>query len=578
MRTILLLMIAAISLLMTSSVRSQPSGCSAFSTEVFDIYDETGRLEWETPDMECVEYFDVTVSTPHGVRHIRGIGDINVDALLPSGGIAAIESGARASAARFADLGDYKISDVVILITGVDADPDDLVDAERGIWKHSSALADASGRRTSTEGICPIRMFTINDMTASEMEQAVAHELFHCVQFGSLRTDQNRAGVPWWVEGSAMMFTNHVFPDLAPVMRRERRFHRSIEEQVPIHRMAYEALYPFLFYDEQVGISGLLPLLRSMPASTSDSAQIAALNAMLSPEQWLDFAKAVEDRKIRYRNGEMVDFGDPVDGETWSITTTATHRRTLKPFVIMPGWADYECGLWDNRLTPRTANIAIKATDDPNWQAWPAETDCRDKGSERYRIIALSTQRSNVALSLRAERRIACERCLTGETVIDACMVGTWQQTGGGPLEWLSRMPGVPPISAPNMGQLRVSMRDDGTFTSQPVAINYDMTIPDEDGARHNTNRGQIAASAGRWSAQRGELRACFDSGGQSSTTATVTYPDGLTGSGNIFGAGYGGTGGSVRYSCSGDSMETRVRMPRGGDMVYRFTRVSVRR
>lgn len=569
-----------VSILIGSSALSQPeSGCSAFSTETFNIYDARGRIDWEVPDMECVEYFDISVSTPHGVRHIRGIGDINVGALMPLGGVAAIERGARASAARFGDLGDYKIPDVVILITPVDAQPDELFNPDSGVWKHASALADASGRRTSTEGLCPIRMFTINDLSSAEMEQTVAHELFHCVQFGSLSVAQNKNGVAWWVEGSAMLFTNHVFPELAPVMRRERRFRQSIEEQVPIHRMAYEALYPFLYYDEQVGIDGLLPLLRTMPATTDDGAQITALQNMMAPEQWLQFAQRVDDRKINYRNGELADFGEHVDGRVWTIDQTRTLSQTLKPFVLAYGWADYECGLWGNRLNPSETNIAVKPSTNDAWEKWPRQTDCRDKGSERYRMAALHTGGSNLNVTLRAERQAACTDCVVPRAEIDRCLIGTWEQTSGGPLEWMRTIPGMPAsISTPDMGRIRMTFREDGTFTNEMIGVKYDMSIPDRDGARAAQSRGSIAPSTGRWSSRGGVLNACFDSGGQSAISTTVTYPDGRSGTASRANAGYAGISGSNSYRCSGDSLTNEYPMPRGGPMRFEFRRVSTRR
>lgn len=564
------------SMLVTASVRSQPSGCSAFSTETFNIYDETGRIAWRTPEMECVEYFHFTVSTPHGERHIRGIGDINVAALMPAGGVAAIESGARASAARFADLGDYKISDIIILITGVDAEPDTLVNPERDVWKHASALADAIGRRTSTEGVCPVRLFTINDTTSAEMEQIVAHELFHCVQFGSLSAAQNRGGASWWVEGSAMLFANHVFPDLAPVLRRERKFRNSIETQTPIHRMAYEALYPFLFYNEQAGIGGLLPLLRSMPTSAGDSHQIRALNAMMAPEQWLQFARDVDDGKIRYINGEQADFGDRVSGETWTIDRSKTVRRTLKPFVLSYGWTDYQCGLWGNSLQPAASNLSVRKHDDDRWLPWPAETDCREKGSERYRVAAIQTESANVGLALQADRRIACESCLGEESVIDMCLVGSWEQTGGGPWEWLKNTVRMP-ITRDNVGMVRVTMNDDGTMMTAPVNVDVQFTERDDGHISQGTYSGTIAPSAGRWSASGGRINACFDGGGQMQGTL-IARGDDVVKSGPFSVPGYAGEEGSASYSCTDTTLRTEIPMSRGGILWYEFRRTTPRR
>lgn len=560
--------VVAGAILFGGRAETQPAGCSADMVGEFEIRNPDGTINWGVPDMECVPYFDVVVNTPYGERHIRGIGDINADTFMPRGGIAAVEAGVRQIAARLRDLGDYKISDVTILMTGTAAAPADLVD---GTWKHNDIAADARNDHMVSSGRCPVRLFILNPVNNEDMKKSLAHELFHCVQFGSLNPSQIAGGANWWLEGSAEFFSVYVFPERTPQFNREGAFRASVEAQKPIFQMDYDAVFPFLHFHQRSGIGRLLPLLRTMPTSSDDGAQRAALRGMMSSEEWLKFAEAFDDRQIRYPNGRVADFGAPVDGERWHFSATSTQRRTLKPFVISPGHAEYDCGLWGNRLDPTAANLAVKKESRGSWTAWPGETDCRAAGSVRYRTMAIETKDDNRTISLRSERRIACNNCLGGETQIDACLVGVWEQSGGGPLEYLRRM-GVP-FSRDNMGSVRITMRDDGSFTSQRVGMDYQVTARTNRGPMTADTVGTVNGTAGRWSASGGQIRSCFDSGGQPDATTTVTI-GGKTRSFKSPNAGVAGISGTASYQCTADTLTT-TNPTRYGEMRYTFRRVS---
>lgn len=558
-----------LALLVGARGETQPAGCSATSVADFEIHNPDGSTAWSVPDMECVQYFDVVVNTPYGERHIRGIGDVNADTFMPRGGIAAVEAGVRQTAARLRDLGDYKIADITILMTGAAAAPADLVD---GTWKHNDIAADTGLGLMATSGRCPVRLFVLNPMSNDDMKKALAHEIFHCVQVGSLNPSQMSGAANWWLEGSAETFSVYVFPNHSGVFDRESTFRASVEAQKPVFQMDYDALFLFLFHLERTGLGQLVPLLRTMPTSPGEGAQKAALRGMMSEQRWLDFAKAFDDRQIRYPGGRVADFGAPVEGQRWRFSTTSTQSRTLKPFVISPGHADYECGLWNNRLNPTAANMAVRKDGTGAWGPWPAETDCRASGSVDYRTMAIETGDANRTLNLRAERRIACNNCLAGETHIDPCLVGTWEQTGGGPLEYLRRM-GVP-FTRDNMGTLRLSMRDDGTFTSQSVGVNYQVTARTRRGPVTADTIGNVRGTAGRWSAKAGQIRSCFDSGGQPDGKTTVTYPNGKIYNHAMDGPGVGGLSGTASYVCTAETLTT-TNPTRYGEMRYTFRRTS---
>lgn len=578
MRLILASMVFVLTMLCVGSAQSQFAPCNAEYLNGFDIVNGGGpsrRTIWDTPEIECVEYFRFNIDTPHGPKIIRAIGDVNVTDTLRPGDIERIEQGARRAADNFARLGDYRIDHVTILISEVGSDSiADEIMLPDGTDKHAGSAAWTWVDDSTPKTECPVTFFAMNRFDAEDIQYTIAHELFHCVQYGSLTQQQMWSNALWWIEGSADFFAALTVEDEAASWDRAPTFRRAVENQRPLYAMSYEAAIFFYWYYQENGAGALMPFLRSMAANASDSAQQQAIRRILNDDALIRFAEAFDDGLINYPDGSALSFGAPIEGERWDITTTSNHSRALKPFVIMPGWADYSCGLWSNRTNPDGANVAIKEDGTVNWGHWPTETDCRDRGSIRYRTIAMHSGDRNANYTLRAERRVACESCLSGPAVIDACMVGTWEQTGGGPMEWLRRN-GMPQVTRNNMGSLRLTMRDDGTFISQAVGMDFQMSIPSGDrGPVISDTVGTIAGSGGRWSAERGELRACFDSGGQASGAISARYPNGMTGGGPFSTPGLGGTGGSTRYVCSGDSLRTTNDMPRGGPMVHEFRRV----
>lgn len=556
---------------------SQAPACSAESIDNFNVIDASGRVTWRVPDMECVEFFNLGLETPYGPRRIRAIGDINAETFMPPGGMRELQAAAAEITRRIGGLGDYRVANISILVSPVGPRAPSLVDVDgEGVWKHTRTAAATSPRSIEDDGECTIRLFIVNPLDDDDLKIVLAHEIFHCVQMSSLRVEQLEAHTPWWLEGSAELFAQYAFPDLPEAIDRTSAFRDALAAQEPVFRMSYEALYFWLYYFDRTGIAGLMPALRDMPTSNADSVQIAELQRLMATEDWLRFAEDVDDNKVRYINGQIVDFGPPVDIVSWHYATSGSQNFTAKPFVIMPGWTDYECGLWENTLNPGDANIALHEDDEDGWRRWPATTDCREERSIRYRTVAINTANANSRFALRADRTEGCAGCTLPRAEIDRCLVGSWEQTSGGPLEWLQRL-GIPPVTRNNIGRLRMTFRDDGTMVTAPMRIDYQLTIPrGDDGPVVNDNSGDIAATTGRWSASRGQIHGCIDGGGEAHGTMHGTYPDGLSWSGPFSYGSTAGASGSSTYTCNASMLRTSMPMPRGGPMTYEFRRMSV--
>ncbi len=560
----LLFVLLAVSILGAPPSQAQFAACNHDYVRTFDVPAYGTSPAWSAGTIECVEYFRFSFSTPHGERWIRGVGDVNVDALLTPGAVRAVEDGARRSAQRMEALGDYRIDNTTILITFATSEP---ISAER---KEGQAAAWTMPGQGPESAECHVTLFLFGDYSASgEIPYMTAHELFHCIQKASLSEAQNNSAAAyglWWIEGSAELFAAAAVGEQAR-WNNASSFDDAVRSERPLYAMTYEASVFFYWRHQHEGLGALMPFLRGMAGDPSEAAQRGAIRSTVSDDTLLDFAQAYDDREITFPGGRALAFGARVDGPTWTISATGTQRRTLKPFVIMPGWADYACANWAN--TASEANVEARDQRGRDWGDWPAETNARDTDGARYRSIAFHTGEENAELTLRANRTAACGSCLE-RAEIDRCVVGRWQLTGGGPGEWL-RSQGMP-FTRMNISDLSISLNEDGTFSSE--GFNVDFRIEHRD--RAGEGQGSTQPTTGRWAAAEGRLYGCFDSGGASEGTVTVESPRGR-GAAPYNRPGPFGASGSTTYTCDDTTFYTEQPMPRGGPMTHTFTRQTPR-
>lgn len=551
--------------LAAAPANAQFPACNQAYIDTFAVPAIGDEPAWSPGDAECVEYFRFTISTPRGERVIRGVGDINVDTLLTRGAIAAVRDGARRATERFSGLGDYAIDHVTILITGSRS----VALSVQRKWGSAAGWTLPGPDPAARE--CRITTFLFDNYNHGEIHYIVAHELFHCVELASVTDAQfTAAGALWWIEGAAELFAAYAVGEQGR-WAHGADFDRAVVNHRPLYAMTYEAAVFFYWLYSERGLGGLIPFLRGMASTGTDSAHRAALRRLVSDEAFLRFAQAYDDRTIAYPSGRPADFGPQVDGATWRLTRTAERERPLKPFVVDVGWTDYGCSNWRNTLDE--ANVAARNVRGPTWSDWPSEIDARETGAERLRSVAFHTGDSNGRLRLRAQVLASCAPCME-RTEIDRCLIGDWLLTAGGPMEWM-RAQGLP-FTRAERSDYRMSLLEDGTFFASGHNFDFQLTYPGRDGPRIGEGRAQVAPTFGRWAASRGKLYGCIDGGGSAAGSARVTSPRG-TGVSPWSGGDIGGAQGSSDYTCNDTTFTTRAAMPRGGDMTHEFTRQSPR-
>jgi hypothetical protein len=516
----------------------------------------------EAPTAEglaCRELFRFEVATPEGPRFMRGIADAGAGWAAPPDLVAEVERGARLAGAAFARLGSFRVDNITLLILDDVHATGDLSGPGDG-----AVLGTALSDRNLPPGTPPECLLTIYALapgaTDGSMATTVAHEIFHCVQGASYAGPKYQsyvAGGAWWIEGAAEAFAAAAVPESAAHTDRSPEFDAAVAGRVPLNDMAHEAAQFFYWLMQtRGGLAALMPFQDAMAETGGAAAQQAAMRRALSPDEWAAFAQAYADGRITHPQGGTLASAPP-EGEVLTIEDAGPFPLPMAPFTLTLGRADYGCGVWANRQRPPAPQLSWKAGGD--WQELPAELDTREGGDRAWRLVALPVDEGEGGLSV--ERRAGCAPCL-GSSEIDACLVGTWEVSGGGPEEWM-RAQGIRSSFAFD-GPRQMTLRRDGLFSTGGFGVTADEA---QDGMRME-GEGEVAAAQGTWSVTEGRLNTCIAAGGGMGGEVTITTPD--TSGTMATGAPPGGSL-SVGYSCAGGELVTTL--PMGGGLPAMETR-----
>lgn len=523
----------------TQSARADlPVECTPAYLAIFDE-----RLE-DVP-FDCVERLRVAVPVRSSDRVIRIIHDSSVDWAAGEADLARIDRGVRAAADAIPALGDVDLMNTTILLA------DDFPPPE-GDTRFSDIAAQT---RPGDPEECHIIVYLVGADPAY-IASDVAHEIFHCIQDANLSDLQMSSGSvgtggggDWWLEGSADWFAMLALPERGRLDSRIAAFDEYSPTQ-PLNEMAYASVVFFLWLGGDASPPAVMTLLSGMAESADVPAQRRAMASALPQERWLSFAQAYLDRRISDPRGVPIGV-NPAEGEIWEWSATQTRTASLTPFVLHRGVVSFECGRWRTNVSPGAMHRA-RPEDGGEWAPLPGSIDTTSGSGGAYRFAAINARAADVTLGVAGTMEAGCGDCL-GSREIAACVVGTWQLTGGGPAEWM-RAQGMPGnFSTSNQS---VIYRRDGTFITSAMHGTADVTVRD----RRET--GNMSAQAGgRWSTMAGNLNVCADMQAFSSSRH-----GGPTGPGNL----------QMSYSCAGGTLTTVQPMPRGAPpMTSTYSRVA---
>lgn len=519
-------------------------------------------------DLTCIELFRLDISTPGGPRIIRGIADAGAGWAAPPALIAEIERGARLAGAAFEGLGRYAVDHVTLLVLDDVHSSEELTNHGTG----SEVLGVALSADTSTPGLereCLITIYALAaGATDGSMATTVAHEIFHCVQgasYAGARYQTYGAGGAWWIEGTAEAFAAAAVPDSTAFTDRSGDFDAAVEGRVALNDMTHEAAHFFYWLMQtRGGLAALMPFQDAMADTGGAEAQQAAMRAALPAEAWQAFAEAYADGGIFHPQGGQLGSVAP-EGTVITVEESGRHALPLASFTLTLGRAEFACGVWGTTPRPPAPHMTWSAIASGDWVALPDEIDTRDGADAAWRLVSLPTDDSLAEGELRVERRHSCTPCL-GSDRIDACLVGAWAMSGGGPAEWM-RAQGIT-ATFNDQGDRQIRLRADGVFATGSFGV----TASDGNGDVLIEGEGTVAAAAGAWSAEDGRLNICTEAGGGMNGEVTVTTPET---SGSFATGAPGGGSMAMAYSCAGATLTTTLPMRGLPDMVTTYSRIA---
>ena len=313
---------------------------------------------------------------------------------------------------------------------------------------------------------CAITVFKLNGGAATlDFAVTFAHEIFHCVQRLSWHDSGYAAGSTWWVEGSAEYFGAMVAPDSGSSASFVDLYGDTTMDHALYERPSdYENVVFFDRLHQVRGASGVGDFLAAMPAHSN---YLSVLPGLFGLDDWAQFAEDYLQGLVTEPGGTNI----PIPVTTLHLTAaedSGSFDLVAKPYrVFRFDIAFAEPG--DYRLSvdlPASVRARVQVAEG-DWMDFPQTLHaCGDLGPV---LVYLVTTSEPTPVSLHYEKTGDCTAC---ERVIelDRCLIGTWELTGGGPIEWM-REQGMQRHIQVEASQMTVMMTRDGGYILNPVTV-----------------------------------------------------------------------------------------------------------
>ena len=312
---------------------------------------------------------------------------------------------------RFRDFGPMPPADLVFTLLPYSVE---LADTQAAAWIPTPGAA------------CQLAIFpVINEVgDPAQVEQIIAHELFHCFQYQNYRS-QTMVGVgvgDWWIEGTAEFFGNVAFPNVNAEYEYIPDFDANSAD-VSLLDMDYPDYLFFQFMADQLGERAVIQLISQMPTGGGRDAQLAALAAYPDIKTlFQNFGRAYLDRSIADTGGgnEPVN---PYLSPEMVLDQNAHVQRPVNDFVVerfvMIFPADTVHTLSET-IPPAVTAVTRPQGGSGGWSPLPTTM----QGCSERQLVWLGTNASSDA----SQQTDAINVEVQHENIqCDPCLVGSWQ-------------------------------------------------------------------------------------------------------------------------------------------------------
>ncbi|MGQ0534020.1 MAG: hypothetical protein ACT4OF_15210 [Caulobacteraceae bacterium] len=408
------------------------------------------------------------------------------------------------------EMGGVEVHDVSILLTGFTDDPDD----------PDGALATALWPNSAYPDQCLVAMY-LGDYSREivDLEFAIAHEIFHCIQFRTWNLDPDSSNAFWWMEGSAEYFAALAIPDVNGAGSSVADFDELSATQ-SLLAMDYENVVLFSWVDAHMGgPRGVKHTLDTLSEGRTMASQREVAARAFIADNLRRFAQDYIDGVIPLPNGRAM-------GSRPRLPTQDADRPLQlsgEPFVLTRGQINFAPALYVNRIDIRQGRYET-AREPRNWAALPTNLDIPCDSEVGYAFAAISGDEAGVDIEITHDnvQERTCAPCggpAPPRAQHNSCLIGTWHFAGhqnfcdafaerlsAGGARMLSCDPGTGEVTFTADGVATAS----ATGQNVLVQLNPDMTM-------HVV---QAIESRANWSAEAGEIQFC---GATSSLTGVNT-------------------------------------------------------
>lgn len=239
--------------------------------------------------------------------------------------------------------------------------------------------------------------------------QALAHEIYHCVQ--SLGKLGNHPDPQWVREGSANYFSNLVFPDSNAEWPDKKHSGVAYKPNLPIYaHVGLEAYAASIFFQAQdkMDEDDLNKFVLATPGGSSGLEERTRLSQLSGfTDEFFTFAKDFSLQQIKDTNGDVIPI-DKINPVSASIQfdkagTTGTATLTSTPFTVSVFKITIDPGRTAKIYSSANANqkVASRKSDARSWTDMAADSSsgrtidlpCNQKNTKQtYFVLFISTK------------------------------------------------------------------------------------------------------------------------------------------------------------------------------------------
>lgn len=296
-----------------------------------------------------------------------------------------------------------------------------------------------------TSSPCRVTVYYSFDLDPAGAKQAIAHEIFHCLQGLTLFAPPDffdKHSSSWWVEGTADYFSNLVYPNA----NREAEFQVQYVSSIPLTQQANPYSVSLFFqYLENIGQASPSLIFAEINKHPRTHDPVGTLEEMsrwpLIEQNFHGFARAILEKNIQDTGGGLA--GIPavtgfnlidLDPEGKTITFSVAPFAMTALALAMPKGAKIEIRV-DDIMTARGLRVSYRKRGDSGWlnlkkeTPLKIETQCLDEKNVVYEFIFTSTESNGgmaSSMELKQDVEVMQCACLAPSAIIDPCLSGQW--------------------------------------------------------------------------------------------------------------------------------------------------------